>query len=505
MTVTRKFLLRASARLWPLAVTLLALATIAVPLANAAPASLDMARLLATDPPTPPTDTGSGPRVALLVKMKPGANINAAAQASGGDRGRSFNQTSTHEIFVPQNAATNMLAAWQKRDDVAHAEIARQRRAADAPNDPSYAQQWALPKIAWDQARDSVTISGSATIAVLDTGVDAAHLDLSGVMASGLSAFAGGNPSADPNGHGTAIAGIAAARVNNAVGIAGVAWTGASVAPVQVLGADGIGYDNDVVAGVLWAADNGADVIVMAFSSPDYSAALADALAYAWGRGVSLVAATGNNGSSAASYPAGMPNVLGVAATDQNDTVGANSNTGSALVAAPGVGILATQAGGAYGSITGTSAGAGHVAGVAALLGANGKTNAYVFDQVPGATDPVGGQTFGRVNVVKALGEAVAPPSAPSPAPTPGGEPVYEAGGNPDSTITPFPGTGSYTSATWDAGCTSPGICGTATGSGGHTVTSVGVSIRQNNGAGPADDLYWDGDSFDGTTETFFT
>src|SRR5207302_6452436 len=118
----------------------------------------------------------------------------------------------------------------------------------------------------------------------------------------------------------------------------------------QVLGADGAGLDSDVVSGVLWAADNGAQVILMGFSSPDYSAALADALAYAWGKGAVLVAATGNSGSSAASYPAGMPNVIGVAATDQGDTLTSFSNTGSAAAAAPGSGIYTLQPGGGYGT-----------------------------------------------------------------------------------------------------------------------------------------------------------
>src|SRR5213079_3281354 len=117
--------------------------------------------------------------------------------------------------------------------------------------------------------------------AVLDTGVDAGHPDLAGRVAAGQS-FVNGDPNSDPNGHGTALAGIAAASVNNATGMAGVAYAGAGVSSVQVLGADGTGLDSDVVAGVLWAADNGAQVILMGFSSPDYSASLADALAYAW-------------------------------------------------------------------------------------------------------------------------------------------------------------------------------------------------------------------------------
>ena len=95
-----------------------------------------------------------------------------------------------------------------------------------------------------------MAIGGAATLAVLDTGVDAAHPDLAGRLVAGQS-FTGGDPNSDPNGHGTALAGIAAANVNNGVGIAGVAYAGVKVAPVQVLQADGTGYDSDIIAGVM--------------------------------------------------------------------------------------------------------------------------------------------------------------------------------------------------------------------------------------------------------------
>jgi hypothetical protein len=193
-----------------------------------------------------------------------------------------------------------------------------------------------------------------------------------------------------------------------------------------------------VIAGVIWAADNGANVILMGFSSPDYSAALADAIDYASGKGVVLVAATGNDGSSAPSYPAGMANVIGVAATDENDNLASGSNTGSALVAAPGSNIYTTQPDGSYGSVSGTSAASAHVAGLAALLAANGNSNNYIYNQILGATDPIG-QSFGRINVTKALGGAVEPvPTATVTAtPTPGATPTYVVGDANSITLTP--------------------------------------------------------------------
>jgi len=380
------------------------------------------------------SETPSGERELILVKFKndkTSADVDAAIASLGGDSVRDLPQIRTRVIAVPPTERASIHAAkFAKHASVEYAAPAVQVAAAAGPNDPGYAQQWALPKIAWDTAYANVPISGTAMIAVLDTGVDALHPDLAGRVLPGKSFFLGSLPTVDPNGHGTALAGIAAANVNNLIGIAGVAYNDAPVAPVQVLRSDGTGLDSDVVAGVLWAADNGAKVILMGFSSPDFSAALQDAVNYAWSKGAVLVAATGNSGSTSPTYPAGMTNVIGVAATDVSDGVSASSNTGSAVVAAPGVGIYTTRPGAGYGKITGTSPAAAEVAGLAALLSANGANNAAATKQIRGATDPVAGQPFGRINVAKALTTTVAPTPTPSPrpTPTPGPSPIYGAG-----------------------------------------------------------------------------
>ena len=332
------------------------------------------------------------------MKFKGGATsaaIDAAIASLGGDLVRDLPQIRTRVIAVPASErASTHAAKYAKHASVERAAPAVQLEAAGAPNDPGYAQQWALPKIAWDTAYSTVPIVSTAAIAVLDTGIDSSHPDLLGRVLVGRS-FVGGVPTVDPNGHGTAVAGIAAAKVNNLIGMAGVAYNDAPLLPVQVLHSDGTGYDSDVVAGVLWAADNGANVILMGFSSRDFSAALQDAVNYAWSKGTVLVAATGNNATSAATYPAGMANVIGVAATDRNDVVTATSNTGSAAVAAPGVDIYATRPGATYANLTGTSASAAETAGLAALLIASGKSNGAASAQIRGATDPVAGRSFG--------------------------------------------------------------------------------------------------------------
>jgi subtilisin family serine protease len=393
---------------------------------------------LAAAPADPAPDaaaTPAGATARLLVKFKPQASdsdVAAAIAAAGGKLVRSLPRLRTHVVEVPAGAKAQALATLAARGLVERAAPTIRLSRAGAPSDPDYAQQWALPRIAWDQAYGVVPIGGTATIAVLDTGVDATHPDLAGLLVGGQS-YEGTDPDTDPNGHGTALAGLAAADVNNGVGIAGVAYAGARVMSVQVLGADGTGDDADVASGVAWAADSGAGVILMGFSSLTYSATLADAVAYAASKGVVLVAATGNDGTAAPSYPAGIPSVIGVVATDQVDVVDALSNTGSAQVAAPGDNVEATWTGGGYATLTGTSAAAAEVAGLAALLVANGASAADAANQIRSAVDPIVGRSFGRINVATALGPLVPPVATPTVASTAtaGASPTYVAGASP--------------------------------------------------------------------------
>ena len=181
---------------------------------------------------------------------------------------------------------------------------------------------------------------------MLDTGVDASHPDLAGQLVAGTSVLDGSAGTSDPNGHGTAMAGIIAARTDNGAGIAGIGFAGVKVMPVTVLDSDGLGQDSDIIAGVVWAVDHGADVINMSFSNPGYSASLQAAIDYAWAHNVVVVAATGNDGSSTVTFPAGDRGVIGVSNTDQNDALNASSNYGAdTFLGAPGTDIVTTAAG----------------------------------------------------------------------------------------------------------------------------------------------------------------
>ncbi len=329
-----------------------------------------------------------------------------------------------HTINVPAGSKQAVISALRADSNVANVERNDNRKTEGTPSDPGYVDQWNLPMVGWDQIYGSANPLGSSTIAVLDTGVSGSTGDLN--LGAGWSVF-GTDPTNDPNGHGTAVASIAAATTGNG-GIAGVDFSPVTILPVQVLDSSGLGQDSDIVQGVVWAADNGANVILMSFSNPGYSQALQDAISYAWGKGAVVVAATGNDGVSTPTYPAGDADVMGVAGTDQSDQPWASSNTGAdTFLAAPATSIPADATDGSETSITGTSASAAMVAGAAALLMANDPlaTNAIVDGRLARNADPVGtaDQTGnGRLNVARAFADTSTDPVTPLGAP--GGGPI---------------------------------------------------------------------------------
>ena len=169
-------------------------------------------------------------------------------------------------INVPDGSivVANLLADG----NVSRVELDRVRTVGAVPSDSGYASQWSLPKIGWDQVYGTVVPSGSAVVALLDTGVEASHPDLAGQLVAGTSILDGSAGITDPNGHGTAMAGIIAALTDNGQGIAGVGYAGVKVMPITVLNSAGLGQDSDIILGVVYAVDHGANVITMSFSNP---------------------------------------------------------------------------------------------------------------------------------------------------------------------------------------------------------------------------------------------
>ncbi|MCS7300633.1 MAG: S8 family serine peptidase [Fimbriimonadales bacterium] len=297
------------------------------------------------------------------------------------------------------------------------------------PNDPRFSQQYGLTRIqahlAWDIWQPQRTVY----IAILDTGIDSNHPDLANKMRRhsngavyGYNTLNNTTNALDDNGHGTHCAGIAAAEINNGVGIAGVAaWNPAlsnsnnfvQLMPVKVLSASGSGSLAAVANGITWAADNGAQILSLSLGSGAGAQQLQDAVTYAWTRGCLIVVAAGNSGSSSPQYPAYYTNCIAVAATDSSDRLASFSQYGSWVdIAAPGVGILSTIPNNSYASYDGTSMACPHVAGAAAVLWSHNPslTNAQLRSALETNVDPYqtsGGRTLapnaGRLNVYRAL------------------------------------------------------------------------------------------------------
>jgi hypothetical protein len=368
----------------------------------------------------------------LLVKLVAGLSPEqqaAVIMRNGGIETSSIPALRLHVIQVTADQLDATLARYQADPQVQSAEANKVRLSESIPSDPLYVNQWALPTIGWDQVFGVITPTGSAKVALLDTGVDAFHPELAGKVVPGTSILDGSNGMTDPSGHGTWLAGIIAAQTDTTEGIAGVAYAGVQIMPVTVLNANGEGMDSDVIAGVIWAVDHGADVILMAFSNPGFSPNLQDAIDYAWSRGVVLVAAAGNDASSDPHFPAGDRGVMGVAATDPTDALAWFSNSGQAVfIAGPGTDIQTTDINGNYIVISGTSASAAYVAGVAAFMKAvdTTLTNGIIVGRIARNADPAGPQDQtgnGRINMPRALADTSTDPIEPA-----GADPVGQGG-----------------------------------------------------------------------------
>ncbi len=388
--------------------------------ADPSPAEAPSATPAATPEPSAPS-TEPVATNDYVVTFAPGTNaaersdILAAAGATTVDSVAALRMA---VIRVP--AGSGIVDGLRARSDVLHVERDRVREAEATPDDPGYGGQWSLRRIGWNDVYGAVDPGGSAVVAVLDTGVDASHADLAGRLVPGTSLIPGTAATSDPNGHGTAMAGIIAARTGNGIGIAGIGFAGVKVMPVTVLDADGLGQDSDIIEGIVWAVDHGADVINLSFSNPGFSTALQAAIDYAWDHDVVVVAATGNDGSSAATYPAGDAGVIGVSNTNRSDELNPGSNHGAdTFLAAPGTGIVTLQAGGGTTTVTGTSASSAEVAGAAALLRAldPGASNGAIVGRLARSAAAVGRRDEtgnGRLDLAQAVGDRGSAPVKPA-------------------------------------------------------------------------------------------
>lgn len=340
----------------------------------------------------------------VVVKFKPEIPAELAAgviSAYGAREIGRIEAIGVTKIQIPSGLSVEeMIFALNQNPDIEYAEPDYVCRISDTPNDPYFKNQYALnntgqeigtggPKgkanadigatTAWGETKGT----GETVIAIIDTGVDLLHPDIKNkVKSSGRDFVNGDFDASDDHGHGSHIAGIAAADTDNGIGVAGVAWD-CKILPIKVLDDTGYGWDYWVSDGIIWAADNGADVINISLGQVGDEPAgyLRDALKYAYDKGIVIVAAAGNEGGSV-EYPAAYDAYcLAVAATDYDDNRTDWSNFGSEVdVAAPGDRVLSLvptwypekvwgdPSAVPYGYGDGTSMAAPHVAGLAALI-----------------------------------------------------------------------------------------------------------------------------------------
>ncbi len=353
----------------------------------------------------------------ILVKFVPGTPEETKAKAHqkhGGKVVAVIPGIDVQVVKIPENQVKEKVKDYRGEAAVKFAEPDYIATAILEPNDPYFLEgkQWGMAKIQAPQAWDITKGSSAIRIAILDTGIDQDHEDLAAKIVANKN-FTLSRTVDDRYGHGTHVAGIAAAITNNLKGVAGVGFD-SSLMNVKVLGDTGSGYYNWVANGIIWAADNGAKVINLSLGGSSPSATLESAVNYAWGKGSVLVAAAENNNTTAPLYPAYYNNCIAVAATDQNDAKATFSNYGTWVdIAVPGVDIFSTLPNHRnrlkttnYGSLSGTSMSTPHVSGVVALIFAKfGGTNIEVRAKVEASVDATSGfsTTIGRVNAYKAV------------------------------------------------------------------------------------------------------
>ena len=338
-----------------------------------------------------------------------------------------------YKIHVPPGTDTPAMAA-QFAGFVTHIESAEVDGiggiAQTIPNDNDFDLQYALlntgqnggipdADIDATDAWDETTGSNALLLAVLDAGMDE-HVEFAGRLVDGWNTVSNNGDTSDSCGsHGTHVGGIAAATGNNTIGIAGVNWA-VQVMPVRVLNGC-LGFEEHLADGIIFATDNGADVINMSLQYYTGTSALHSAVLYADLSGVVLVAAAGNFNSVVA-YPARWDETIAVAATDNQDQRWSGSNQGPQLtVAAPGDNIWSLLDTTSYQYFTGTSMATPHVSGLATLMlsldgsltpdEVRGILQATADDvDAPGFDNNTG---FGRINANAALLEVLAGISIP--------------------------------------------------------------------------------------------
>ncbi len=380
-------------------------------------------------------------KVLIGFKITPGSAEEAIVTSLGGKTKYTYHLVPAIAATIPESAIEGLL----RNPNVTHIDPDVKVHALD----PELDAAWGVKRIGAGAVHDLGNKGAGVKVAIIDTGIDYTHPDLSANYAGGKNfvtssfycSYTGDDPM-DDYGHGTHVAGTVAARNDN-YGVVGAAPE-ARLYALKVLDCLGSGDFSDVIAALQWSVDNGMQVTNNSYGSDgDPGLTVKSAFDNAYNAGVLHVAAAGNSGNASGTgdnvgYPARYDSVIAVAATDANNARASFSSTGSAVeLAAPGVAIYSTCPpysllcifGEYYTTLDGTSMASPHVAGTAALVIAsgigdangNGHINDEVRQRLVGTADDLGtaGRDplygYGLVNAAKAASSNTPPPSANTP------------------------------------------------------------------------------------------
>ncbi|WP_305046180.1 S8 family serine peptidase [Geoalkalibacter sp.] len=352
----------------------------------------------------------------LLIRHKPGAAAAAkgALQAQGATEIEEIEGIAVKRIRVPAHAQDKVRTALSRNPNFEFVEPNFLAQGELVPNDPSYGSQWYLPRIEAPAGWELSIGSAQVPIAIIDSGVDPSHPDLASKLLPGYSWVSGSTDTSDVLGHGTSVAGAAAAIGNNGRGIAGVSWA-SPIMPLVVLNSSNSASYSNIASAIVYAVDRGVKVINVSIAGSSSSSTLQYAIDYAWNRGALVFCSAANYNTSTPYYPAALPRAIAVAATDASDNKASYSNFGSWIsFTAPGSSIYTTLRGGGYGNKSGTSFSSPIAAGLGALIWSVNPqlSHVEVLDIIQQSADDLGAAGFdnifghGRINVRAALSMA---------------------------------------------------------------------------------------------------
>lgn len=352
----------------------------------------------------------------ILVEARAGLSDDALDKiltVHGGKR-RKLGQSALHVVDLPANASeSGVVERLRRNPHIKFAELDRRVKVTMNANDPYVGSEWHLSKIGAQSAWD-ISQGAGVTIAILDSGVDTAHPDLMPNLVAGYNSYDGNTNVADVCGHGTAVAGTAAAATNNGVGVAGIAGS-AKIMPVRIAYYDSTAggcyaYYSTIASGLTYAADHGARVANISYGSLTESAAVISSANYMKSKGGLVFISAGNSGTDQNSTV--TTSMIVVSATDSSDAKASWSSYGSFVaLSAPGAGIWTTSRGGSYQAWNGTSFSSPLSAGLAAAMMAAGPNlsgdnieqlmYATAVDLGAAGRDPLFG--YGRIDAAAAV------------------------------------------------------------------------------------------------------